>query len=422
MARARMPAWQLFNYEPKKDASGRWIARGRYNDDTGRRHDIKRSGGTKGAADLALRRAVEHLKRQSDQRREEAEKAQTELHMLTLQQLSELWLAERKPAPAKVDHTQTAVPATNEIRMQTWACYESSVRLHILPALGKLAVDQLKTATCESAIQGLFDKKAGTGYRRAAMAKQVLKQILDYGVRQGYRTDNPVRYVSRIPTPQKNPVRLSPSTLAAVQTAVEARQPEPGIGGPRPTSRLSDIVLFLRYTGLRVGEALAVRWDDLRQEGSSYLVTVSGTLVERNGAFYRQNYPKSEKSRRTLQLTSGVIVSMIGRRYIGRRPTRTNAVFATRNGTFVRPSNFRADLKKAVVGSNITERVNPHAFRSTVGSEIAEAYDREAAQQQLGHSSPETTQKYYIHRPDLVPDFSSSFEHEVCQENEGQDH
>jgi hypothetical protein len=67
-----MPAWQLFSYEPKKDAAGTWTARGRFNDYEGARHDIKRSGRTKGAAVLALRRAVEEAQKQSAHRRQEA--------------------------------------------------------------------------------------------------------------------------------------------------------------------------------------------------------------------------------------------------------------------------------------------------------------------------------------------------------------
>lgn len=30
MGRAKTPAWQLFQYTPTKDESGRWTARGRY--------------------------------------------------------------------------------------------------------------------------------------------------------------------------------------------------------------------------------------------------------------------------------------------------------------------------------------------------------------------------------------------------------
>ncbi|MFC9352812.1 tyrosine-type recombinase/integrase [Arthrobacter sp. NPDC057013] len=406
MARAKMPAWQLFQYTPTKDESGRWTARGRYNDDAGVRHDIKRSGRTKGAADLALRRAVEEAQKRAEQRMKEAEAAKAEASIVTLEELSERWLAVRKPSPVEIDETtQTGASPTNGLRMQSWTSYAGNLRRHLLPVLGGFPVGELKTPDCEKAIHSLYDKEDGTGYRTADLAKQVLSQIMDYAVRQGHRADNPVRFVSNVPSPKKRPTRLKPSTVAAVHEAVRARQPEKGVGGPKPTGRLSDVVKFLFATGMRIGEALAVRWDDIQFDGDRILITVSGTLIEKDGLFYRQDYPKSD-SQRILQLTQDWIQDMIRLRHMNKRNTRTNAVFATRNGTFVRPSNFRSDLRKANKAAGIHEKISPHRFRSTVSSEIAEYYRDEAAQQQLGHSSPETTRRHYIHRPEIVPDYS----------------
>ena len=81
MARAKIPAWQPFLFDPKMDESGTWIARSRYNDDAGMRHDIKRSGRTKGATDLALRRAVADAKLRTEQKKKEEHK-KTEVALL----------------------------------------------------------------------------------------------------------------------------------------------------------------------------------------------------------------------------------------------------------------------------------------------------------------------------------------------------
>lgn len=410
MPRAPMPAWELFKYPPKKDeTTGLWTVRGRYRDDSGARRDIKRSGKTAGAADRALRLAFKDAQLRSKQHTEQSQRIQEAEAALTLGELAERWLEWRRPAPVKIDQaTQTGTAATDELRIQTWTSYESNLRLHILPALGELSVSELKTPDCERTIHSLYNKKAGTGYRTAAMAKQVLVQVMGYAVRQGHRPDNPVRSVSRIPSLKKTPVKLKPATVAAVHEAVRARQPEPGVGGPKPTSRLSDVVVLLMATGLRIGEALAVRWDDIHINGQSMFLTVSGTLIERKGAFFRQNLPKTDNSQRILPLSEEWVQAMIRRRNLNRRPTQTNAVFPTRNGTFVRPSNFRDDLKKATGGSLIGEKITPHVFRSTVGTVVAENFGHEAAQMQLGHSSPETTRRHYIQRPDVVPDYSSS--------------
>ena len=408
MGRAQMPKWELFKYPSAKDeASGVWTVRGRYRDDSGVRRDIKRSGRTAGAADRALRLAFKEAHLRAEQRREEVENFREAI--LTVGELATLWLESRKPAPVVIDNVaQTGASPTDDLRMQTWSSYESNLRHHILPALGHVSAAGLKTPDCEAAIHGLYDKKARTGYRTAAMANQVLGQVMDYAVRQGYRSDNPVRSVSRVPSPRRQPVNLKPATVAAVHEAVRVRHPEPGVGGPKPTSRLSDVVMLLAATGLRIGEVLAVRWDDIRIGESFVLLTVSGTLVEKDGTFFRQSYAKSAKSHRTLPLSEAWIQTMIHRRHLNKQPTRTNAVFATRNGTFVRPSNFRSDLRKATLASPIREKITPHMFRSTVGTSISDEFGDEAAQKQLGHASPETTRRHYIQKPDVVPDYSSS--------------
>lgn len=409
MARVKTPAWQLFEYVPKQTEDGKWIGRSNYNDNAGIRHPVKRSGRTRGAVQLAMRRAVADAQERSEQLKKEAAQAQNEPSP-TLVDVAEKWLEVKKPAPVQIDEAmQTGTPPTDQMRMQTWTSYEDNLRIHVLPVLGHFAVNELKTHHFEKAIHGMYNKNIGKGYRTAEMAKQVLSQIMDHAVRQGHRLDNPVRFVSKVPNSQKVPVRLPSATLTAVHDAVRARQPEPGIGGPKPTSRLSDVVLLLQGTGMRIGEALGIRWDDVEIRGDGVLVTVSGTLIEKGG-FYRQIYPKNAKSHRTLQLMNPFLLEMFRRRHANKGATRTNAVFPTRNGTFMRLSNFRTDLKKAMKAARLSEKITPHTFRSTVGSAVAETFNYEAAQKQLGHSSPETTRKHYVHLPDLVPDYSSGID------------
>ncbi|QYF88504.1 site-specific integrase [Arthrobacter sp. PAMC25284] len=174
---------------------------------------------------------------------------------------------------------------------------------------------------------------------------------------------------------------------------------------------MADIVILLAATGMRIGEALAIRWEDVDVTSTPITVTVSGTLVEKAGAFFRQGFAKSARGKRTFQLTDDWICEMVLRRHANQQETSTNAVFATRNGTFVRPSNFRDDLRRALGAAGITEKITPHAFRRTVATGISDHFTEKASSLQLGHSSPETTRKYYIERATLVPDYSSGLTH-----------
>lgn len=74
----------------------------------------------------------------------------------------------------------------------------------------------------------------------------------------------------------------------------------------------------------------------------------------------------------------------------------TNAVFPTRNGTFVRPSNFRKSVTSALRAGKVQTVFTPHALRRAVATMLARSVDIAAAQAALGHFSPVITQKHYV--------------------------
>ncbi|MCU1522260.1 MAG: hypothetical protein JWN19_2645, partial [Arthrobacter sp.] len=106
---------------------------------------------------------------------------------LTVADLVTAWLDTYKPAPVEVDvETQTGRTPTDGLRMQTWLKYQSNARDHIVPRLGHYSVEGIRTPDCEVALHGIYNKKKGTGYRTAELAKQLFQQIMDYAVRQGH--------------------------------------------------------------------------------------------------------------------------------------------------------------------------------------------------------------------------------------------
>ena len=60
--------------------------------------------------------------------------------------------------------------------------------------------------------------------------------------------------------------------------------------------------------------------------------------------------------------------------------------------------------------SSALQDVTPHSFRRTVATEIDEVYDAEAAKNQLGHTSKTVTERHYINRKLVVPDYRAATE------------
>ncbi|WP_432807593.1 hypothetical protein [Nocardioides kribbensis] len=85
----------------------------------------------------------------------------------------------------------------------------------------------------------------------------------------------------------------------------------------------------------------------------------------------------------------------------------------TRNGTWHFPTNIQGRLRHIRLLDDYAalvalQDVSPHSFRRTVATEIDEVYDAEAAMNQLGHTSKVVTERHYINRRLVVPDYRAA--------------
>ncbi|MEU1811771.1 tyrosine-type recombinase/integrase [Micromonospora aurantiaca (nom. illeg.)] len=73
------------------------------------------------------------------------------------------------------------------------------------------------------------------------------------------------------------------------------------------------------------------------------------------------------------------------------------------------PNNVRRQWRQARAEADL-DWVTPHTFRRTVATLTKEEIDTKSAAAQLGHSSEEVTDTYYIAKPVQVPDVSGILE------------
>src|SRR5687767_2535937 len=79
--------------------------------------------------------------------------------------------------PRARDHPERDEHKRTRMRPRAWLTYEQTVRLHLVPGLGKLALGRLKSTN----IERWFDEhqKAGTGTRTIRYARTVLRVALN---------------------------------------------------------------------------------------------------------------------------------------------------------------------------------------------------------------------------------------------------
>lgn len=128
----------------------------------------------------------------------------------------------------------------------------------------------------------------------------------------------------------------------------------------------------------------------------------------------RVEYGKTDAAIRPISLPSWA-VALLRRRKVAQTPNDLDAVFISRNGTWHYPVNIQGRLRRIRLlddNADLTalEGVTPHSFRRTVATEIDEVYDAEAAKNQLGHTSTTVTERHYINRKLVVPDYREATE------------
>lgn len=370
----------------------RWEASTRFRDFDGKTREVTAVAATGAAAERTL---VVNLTGRITQARGHGDiTGETRMS-----QLSALWLEE--------------IALEDRIMPQTLDRYRGIVARDIDPALGSLKVRELTVSRADRFLKAHAKEHPS----HAQSIKQVLGQIMSLAARHDAIANNPVRQVARLRTVKKEIRALNEEQLVQVMKAVREWRTKPGPDGrmppgPRPSGDLPDIVDLFLATGLRINEVLALRWQDIDLAATRPTLTVNGTLVQlQRVGIVRQEWPKSEASRRTLYLPA-FAVEVLLRRRVTSPPNDRHAVFATRNGTWVSAFNVRRAWRSVRKEIDL-EWVTPHAFRKTVATMIEREVDSKAAAAQLGHASESMTEGYYIQKTHIAPDFTGILERNV---------
>jgi integrase len=151
-----------------------------------------------------------------------------------------------------------------------------------------------------------------------------------------------------------------------------------------------DFFDLLAATGLRVSEAIALRWRDLETERPPRLC-VRRSIV--NGVI---GGPKSCFGRRCLPLEQGLADRLAARR--GPGGGEEALIFRTVSGTPINPNNLRSRVLRPAIQRAGVPRVGFHAFRHTCASLLIErGLSPLRLQRWMGHHSAAYTLDVYGH-------------------------
>lgn len=168
---------------------------------------------------------------------------------------------------------------------------------------------------------------------------------------------------------------------------------------------------LLAVTGLRLGEALALRLRDVSEgvvDGDSkVIVHVCGTMVEKP-ALHRQPLPKTKAGNRRISVppSSPAGIALLARKaHHGVLPG--DPVWQNAQGRWLFQGTINARLRRTLKDGAF-EGTTAHTLRRTVASEMVRTLGERAAADLLGHGDPAVTNRHYVAPPTLVRAWSGT--------------
>jgi integrase len=287
------------------------------------------------------------------------------------------------------------IAAGGTVRPTTAKTYDVAVRIHIVPRLGRVPIQQLTRKIIREfyaaiTVGGRVRGRGGLSIKSVHNVHLTLHRALEDAVDDALLRSNPATRAHRVVPPRHEVRSWSPDELRCFLKAV----------ANNPNFALWRLAAF---SGMRRGELLGLRWQDVDFESS--MLSVQRQLI-RNGPIVAFGEPKTMAGRRTIILDSATVEALrahqdeqaIVRRALGDRYLADlDLVFCSGNGGPRDPDAVTHQFVRHVRSVGLP-RIRFHDLRHTHASIALHAsVHPKVVQERLGHSSVKLTLDTYAH-------------------------
>ena len=252
------------------------------------------------------------------------------------------------------------------LKITTANYYQKLLRAHVKPAFGQQQISAIGRYDVEVFLAEQSKKYARNSLRGMRVS---LGRVLSWAVACGWLEKNPCSGV-KLPQAGKRVVRtvLKPEQVIAIARRLE----EP----------YSTLVLFMAVTGLRIGEAIGIKWSDFDGD----VLHVCRTIYEG-----KVGTTKTEDSDRSLPIPKLLLERM---RSLGGQEW----VFRSRENTPINPGNALKRYLRPVAKELGITLGGWHDFRHTLSTGLLRSgVSPKVVSEILGHSDVQITLDVYDH-------------------------
>ncbi|PEA87050.1 site-specific integrase [Bacillus thuringiensis] len=304
------------------------------------------------------------------------------------------------------------------VRKITYSVIERNVRLNLIPKFGKYKIKEITRNDYQKWINSLPEHYSLGTIRRihSIMNSAINDAVLDYRI----LPYNPLQKV-KLPLVEDEKDHLKFFSIEELKKLLQHLKENPH-QKYRNSNQYYSLFYLMSTTGIRIGEALALKWNDINFEEKN--ITINKTLVYPINSAPYISKPKTKTSNRTILLDDLTVEVMkkhrinqkeVCLRYINYKSSDENLIFHQQDGRYLRTNVTRDYFKKKCKEAKVPI-LSPHALRHSHAVHLLESgANIKYVSERLGHASIKTTADTYLHiTKKIEKDSLSAYQNYMC--------
>lgn len=275
---------------------------------------------------------------------------------------------------------------------------ESSVRNHILPFLGLKKFDQVSLDDVQQLINHLHQQKK-LSYSSIKKVYNALNACYKHALIAGILPRNPC-LGAVLPSSTERTKQIS--SLSASEVEILKQELNRTDDSGRPLYHYAHAYLLILHTGLRMGEALALQWQDVDLTAKTLCVSKTSIIARKRdpagnliGGYQAetQHSTKTSSGHRIIPLNQSALRSLMALR----KGNNSSYIILGSSGKPALAANFERSFQLVLRNAGLP-RYGIHALRHTFASLLfAAGVEVKVISKLLGHASVKITYDTYVH-------------------------
>ena len=303
------------------------------------------------------------------------------------------WMAQMRNSEPVVNITDYTVQEWTELYFEKWykprvtantySTTTNLVKTHLYPELGDCLLSELTTEKIQDAYPKMFNTKntkAGGKYSDGTIKifSTAFSKALEYAQSEGVIKKNP----------HANVVIQKTGITKEVESYTDEEYTKI-VEYTKNKTNIDRVFYLLIATGMRVGECIALTWNDVNLDEGS--ITINKTAINYNGHMIIQDHPKTEQSVRKIYISGNTVV------FLRRLTAGKEGILVLPNtyGYLYHTSALRSRWIKVCAKLDIPYK-NLHALRHSWATRaLRKGVEVHTVSKMLGHKSIATTMDIY---------------------------